>query len=133
MRHWEQVALAMLVCSLFELALPDFLKVVTDCYHHWDSPLNISTSIPPQSSINPPQSSRKKCEEGPLCHSFSFKGDSVPVGACWLFPATAQLKEVADVKANSGPKVCEAAVVKEAPDAVPPASGEGSGWACGWG
>lgn len=69
---------------------------------------------------------QKKCEEGPLCHSFSFKGDSVPVGACWLFPATASLKEVADVKAYSGPKVCEAAVVKEAPDAVPPASGAAS-------
>eukprot|EP00435_Cladocopium_sp_Y103_P014705 s2908_g3.t1 len=66
---------------------------------------------------------QKKCQEGPLCHSFSFKEDSIPVGACWLFPATAQLKEVADVKAHSGPKACEAAVVTEQPAAVLPASG----------
>lgn len=69
---------------------------------------------------------QKRCQEGPLCDSFSFKADSVPAGACWLFPGTARLKEVTDVKAYSGPKACEAAVVKELPDAAPPASGAAS-------
>eukprot|EP00438_Fugacium_kawagutii_P008940 Skav206987 [mRNA] locus=scaffold2010:93701:94099:- [translate_table: standard] len=41
---------------------------------------------------------RKKCQAGgPLCDSFSFKEDSVPInGGCWLFPKTAQLQEVED-------------------------------------
>ncbi|CAJ1415039.1 unnamed protein product [Effrenium voratum] len=52
------------------------------------------------------QDCQQACQQHDSCNAFTFKEDSSPAGACWLFPDISYTTQAKDAFAVSGPKKC---------------------------